>query len=79
MSRDRRFESLLRTLGTAEMFTFEPHVRAVGGAWGFKHEDVYWIKPARTSLKRHVSARFLPPSGQNRKALCSKSSQSERH
>ena len=23
-------------------FTFEPHVREVGGKWGFKHENIYY-------------------------------------
>jgi Xaa-Pro aminopeptidase len=24
-------------------FTFEPHLREVGGQWGFKHEDIYFF------------------------------------
>jgi len=24
-----------------QLLTFEPHVRAVGGRWGFKHEEIY--------------------------------------
>jgi Xaa-Pro aminopeptidase len=24
-------------------FTFEPHVREVGGKWGFKHEDIFYF------------------------------------
>jgi Xaa-Pro aminopeptidase len=31
-------------LSSVEMFTFEPHVRAIGGSWGFKHEDVYYFR-----------------------------------
>lgn len=31
------------TLGSVKFFTFEPHVRKVGGAWGFKHEDIYYF------------------------------------
>ncbi len=30
-------------LGNTRFFTFEPHVRAVGSAWGFKHEDIYFF------------------------------------
>ena len=28
-------------LGEVALFTFEPHVREVGGRWGFKHEEIY--------------------------------------
>jgi Xaa-Pro aminopeptidase len=43
---ERRYieEGNREKLGTVEMFTFEPHIRAVGGAWGFKHEDVYYFR-----------------------------------
>lgn len=27
----------------AGLFTFEPHVREVGGLWGFKHENIYFF------------------------------------
>jgi Xaa-Pro aminopeptidase len=30
-------------LGDVHFFTFEPHVRAAGGAWGFKHEDIFYF------------------------------------
>ncbi len=30
-----------RCLGDVQLFTFEPHVRRLGGRWGFKHEDIY--------------------------------------
>lgn len=30
-----------RRLDTVDCFTFEPHVRAIGGTWGFKHEEIY--------------------------------------
>ncbi|MGE8499767.1 MAG: M24 family metallopeptidase [Pseudomonas sp.] len=30
-------------LADARFFTFEPHVRAVGSAWGFKHENIYYF------------------------------------
>lgn len=30
-------------LAAAELFTFEPHVRAVGSGWGFKHENIYYF------------------------------------
>ena len=30
-------------LSDAGFFTFEPHVRAVSGTWGFKHENVYFF------------------------------------
>jgi Xaa-Pro aminopeptidase len=32
-----------RLLGEAAFFTFEPHVRARTGAWGFKHEDIFFF------------------------------------
>ena len=31
-------------LAAAPMFTFEPHVRALGGLWGFKHENIYYFR-----------------------------------
>ena len=31
------------TLADVGLFTFEPHVRAIAGRWGFKHEDIYYI------------------------------------
>lgn len=30
-------------LSEVPFFTFEPHVRTVGGRWGFKHEDVFFF------------------------------------
>jgi Xaa-Pro aminopeptidase len=30
-------------LGEVALFTFEPHIRAVGGRWGFKHENIYYF------------------------------------
>ena len=30
-------------LGSVAFFTFEPHVRKVGGYHGFKHEDIYYF------------------------------------
>lgn len=30
-------------LSDVGLFTFEPHVRAAGGAWGFKHEDIFFF------------------------------------
>ena len=32
-----------RTLGEIGLFTFEPHLRQVGGRWGFKHESIYFF------------------------------------
>ena len=32
-----------RLLGEVRCFTFEPHVRAQGGRWGFKHENIYYF------------------------------------
>ncbi len=34
-------------LGEAGLFTFEPHVRRIGGSWGFKHEDIYYFDGSR--------------------------------
>lgn len=30
-------------IGSTGLFTFEPHIRSVGGAWGFKHENIYYF------------------------------------
>jgi Xaa-Pro aminopeptidase len=32
-----------RRLDSIACFTFEPHVRAIGGTWGFKHEEIYFF------------------------------------
>jgi Xaa-Pro aminopeptidase len=37
-----------RSLGDVSFFTFEPHVRAKDGAWGFKHEDIFFFNAAGT-------------------------------
>lgn len=34
------------SLGDVPFFTFEPHVRQVGGRWGFKHENVFYFNQA---------------------------------
>jgi len=34
-------------LSDVEYFTFEPHVRRVGGRWGFKHEEIYYFEDGR--------------------------------
>ena len=36
-------------LGSATLFTFEPHIRAVGGMWGFKQESIYYFSPSGTA------------------------------
>jgi Xaa-Pro aminopeptidase len=42
---DRRFieQGNKQRLGDATLFTFEPHIRARGGPWGFKHENIYYF------------------------------------
>ncbi len=35
-----------RALGSVPYFTFEPHVREIGGRWGFKHENIYYFNDA---------------------------------
>jgi Xaa-Pro aminopeptidase len=37
--------------GDVPFFTFEPHVRAVGGRWGFKHENVFFFASAAGGLE----------------------------
>jgi hypothetical protein len=37
-----------RLLGDVSCFTFEPHVRARGGRWGFKHENIYFFNECGT-------------------------------
>jgi Xaa-Pro aminopeptidase len=32
-----------RPLGDLGLFTFEPHIRKLGGRWGFKHENIYYF------------------------------------
>lgn len=39
-----------RALGDVGFFTFEPHVRAIDGSWGFKHEDIFFFD-ARGALE----------------------------
>lgn len=41
----RRFidKNCHENLGSVQLFTFEPHIRKIGGAWGFKHEDIYYF------------------------------------
>lgn len=36
-----------RPLGSVRLFTFEPHIRQLNGAWGFKHEEIYYFGPER--------------------------------
>ena len=31
------------SLGSVQLFTFEPHIRKIGGSWGFKHENIYYF------------------------------------
>ena len=33
----------IRQLKAVPFFTFEPHVREVGGKWGFKHENIFYF------------------------------------
>jgi hypothetical protein len=33
----------VRQLRDVPFFTFEPHVREVGGNWGFKHENIFYF------------------------------------
>lgn len=33
----------MRLLKEVPFFTFEPHVREVGGMWGFKHENIFYF------------------------------------
>jgi len=42
---DRRYIEMKNhvPLGAVDFFTFEPHVRAAGQSWGFKHEDVFFF------------------------------------
>jgi Xaa-Pro aminopeptidase len=50
--RQRRFieaDSQL-TLEQAHLFTFEPHLRAVGGRFGFKFEEIYRLKDDKLQL-----------------------------
>jgi Xaa-Pro aminopeptidase len=37
-----------RSLGEVSFFTFEPHVRATGEGWGFKHEDIFFFDATGT-------------------------------
>lgn len=32
-----------KLLRDVSLFTFEPHLRRIGGRWGFKHEDIYYF------------------------------------
>ncbi len=33
----------MASLGSAALFTFEPHIRFTGSQWGFKREDIYFF------------------------------------
>jgi hypothetical protein len=33
----------MHLLKEVPFFTFEPHVREVGGMWGFKHENIFYF------------------------------------
>ncbi len=35
------------SLCSVPFFTFEPHIRQVNGAWGFKHENIYYFDSER--------------------------------
>lgn len=45
---DRRYIETAndQQLASVELFTFEPHIRAIGGTWGFKHENIYYFLSA---------------------------------
>lgn len=49
---ERRYieEGNTQRLSERGLFTFEPHIREVGGTWGFKHEDIYYFN--NDKLKR---------------------------
>lgn len=34
-------------LGAVPCFTVEPHIRQIGGVWGFKHEEIYYFDNER--------------------------------
>jgi hypothetical protein len=36
-----------RLLGSARLFTFEPHIKALEGKWGFKHEEIYYFQDSQ--------------------------------
>ena len=38
-------------LSEVSFFTFEPHVRAASGQWGFKHEDIFFLNSAGMAEK----------------------------
>lgn len=33
-----------RRLSSTRLFTFEPHIKAIDGHWGFKHEEIYYFE-----------------------------------
>ncbi len=41
----RRFidKKCRESLGSVQLFTFEPHIKKIGGMWGFKHENIYYF------------------------------------
>ena len=36
-----------RKLSSTPLFTFEPHIKALEGNWGFKHEDIYYFQEGK--------------------------------
>lgn len=45
---DRRYIAIGNSerIGSVPLFTFEPHIRRIGGQWGFKHENIYCFSPS---------------------------------
>ncbi|WP_230389669.1 M24 family metallopeptidase [Vibrio nitrifigilis] len=41
----RRFidKDCSQEIGCVKFFTFEPHIKLIGGKWGFKHENIYYF------------------------------------
>lgn len=37
-------------LGEAELFTFEPHIAAIDGRYGFKREDIYYFQEGKLKI-----------------------------
>lgn len=37
-------------LGSVAAFTFEPHIRELGGRWGYKHEEIYFFDDAGRAI-----------------------------
>jgi Xaa-Pro aminopeptidase len=49
---DRQYFEKVNTKIVPEdkLFTFEPHIKKIGGEWGFKHENIYYFEKRKVEV-----------------------------